>query len=99
MILVALDGSRNAHAAGLHQAGDEGCWTAVLKVLPPNEGDLELAGITDIDAVPVNGVRQVRGEVLQKLMRRGFSSRRASRRAGFPNRSLRSLLKNGATLS
>jgi nucleotide-binding universal stress UspA family protein len=65
-ILVALDGSRNALAAGLQLAGDEGCWTTVLKVVPPNEGDLELTGITDIDAVLAGGVRQVRVKVLQK---------------------------------
>lgn len=65
-ILVALDGSRNALAAGLQLAGDEGCWTTVLKVLPPNAGDLDLTGITDIDAVLAGGVRQVRVNVLQK---------------------------------
>ncbi len=65
-ILVALDGSRNALAAGLQLAGDEGCWTTVLKVMPPNEGDLDLTGITDIDAVLAGAVRQVRAKVLQK---------------------------------
>ena len=46
-------------------AGDEGCWTTVLKVLPANEGDLELTGIKDIDAVLAGGDRQVRADVRQ----------------------------------
>jgi nucleotide-binding universal stress UspA family protein len=64
-ILVALDGSRDALARGLQLAGDEGCWTTVLKVLPPNEGDLDLTGIKDIDAVLTGEGRQVRDDVRQ----------------------------------
>jgi nucleotide-binding universal stress UspA family protein len=64
-ILVALDGSRNALAPGLQLAGDEGCWTTVLKVLPANEGDLELTGIKDIDSVLTGEERQVRAKVRQ----------------------------------
>ncbi len=64
-ILVALDGSRNALARGLQLAGDEGCWTTVLKVLPANEGDLELTGIKDIETVLTGAERQVRAEVRQ----------------------------------
>lgn len=64
-ILVALDGSRNALAAGLQLAGDEGCWTTVLKVLPPNAGDLDLTGVKNLDAVLTGGERQVRAEVRQ----------------------------------
>lgn len=62
-ILVALDGSKNALAPGLQLAGDEGCWTTVLKVLPANDGDLELTGIKDIDAVLGGGEREVRADV------------------------------------
>jgi nucleotide-binding universal stress UspA family protein len=62
-ILVALDGSKDALAPGLQLAGDEGCWTTVLKVLPANEGDLELTGIKDIDGVLGGGERQALGEV------------------------------------
>jgi nucleotide-binding universal stress UspA family protein len=62
-ILVALDGSKDVLAPGLQLAGDEGCWTTVLKVVPANEGDLELTGIKDIDAVLTGGERQVRAEV------------------------------------
>ena len=64
-ILVALDGSRQALAAGLQLAGDEGGWTTVLKVLPPNEGDLDLTGIKDIDAVLTGPERQARAEMRQ----------------------------------
>jgi nucleotide-binding universal stress UspA family protein len=64
-ILVALDGSQEVLTPGLQLAGDEGCWTTVLKVLPANEGDLELTGIKDIDAVLAGGDRQVRADVRQ----------------------------------
>jgi nucleotide-binding universal stress UspA family protein len=64
-ILVALDGSKGVLAPGLALAGDEGCWTTVLKVVPPNEGDLELTGIKDIDSVLSGEERQVRTEVRQ----------------------------------
>jgi len=64
-ILVALDGSKSVLAPGLQLAGDEGCWTTVLKVLPANEGDLELTGIKDIDSVLAGEERQVRAEVRQ----------------------------------
>ena len=64
-ILVALDGSKDALAPGLRLAGDEGCWTTVLKVVPPHEGDLDLTGIKDIDAVLTGEERQVRAEVRQ----------------------------------
>ena len=62
-ILVALDGSKDVLAPGLQLAGDEGCWTTVLKVLPANEGDLELTGIKDLDAVLGGGELRVRADV------------------------------------
>jgi nucleotide-binding universal stress UspA family protein len=64
-ILVALDGSKAVLAAGLHLAGEERCWATVLKVMPPNEGDLELTGIKDIDSVLAGGEQQVRADVRQ----------------------------------
>jgi len=64
-ILVALDGSKDVLARGLQLADDEGCWTTVLKVLPANEGDLDLTGVKDIDAVLTGEERQVRATVRQ----------------------------------
>ena len=64
-ILVALDGSRDVLARGLQLAGDEGCWTTVLKVVPENEGDLDLTGIKNIDAVLTGEERRARAEVRQ----------------------------------
>jgi len=64
-ILVALDGSKSALTRGLQLAGDEGCWTTVLKVLPANEGDLDLTGIKDIDSVLTGEEQQVRAGVRQ----------------------------------
>lgn len=85
-ILVALDGSRNALAAGLKLAGDEGCWTTVLKVMPANEGDLELTGITDIDAVLAGEVRQVRVKVLQKANEARLLVKTRVEEGGIPER-------------
>ena len=62
-ILVALDGSKHVLQPGLQLAGDEGCWTTVLKVMPETEGDLELTGIKNIDSVLAGGEQQTRAEV------------------------------------
>lgn len=42
---------------GLHLARDEKCWVTVVKVIPPHEGDLELVGIKDLEAVLDSGGR------------------------------------------
>lgn len=51
-ILIALDGtSREGVAKGLRLAKEERCWITVVKVVPPHEGDLDLVGVRNIDAV------------------------------------------------
>ncbi|GAB4390177.1 MAG: hypothetical protein Kow0025_20430 [Thermodesulfovibrionales bacterium] len=54
-ILIAVDGADETLREGLRLAGDEGCWVTVLKVVPPNEGDLELVGIRNLGDVLTGG--------------------------------------------
>lgn len=56
-VLIALNGSANVLDKGLKLACDEKCWITVVKVLPPNEGDLNLVGIRNIEDVLDNGSR------------------------------------------
>lgn len=46
-----MNGSRDVLTQGLKLAQDEKCWVTVVKVVPSNEGDLNLTGIKNIDAV------------------------------------------------
>jgi nucleotide-binding universal stress UspA family protein len=85
-ILVALDGSKNVLAPGLQLAGDEGCWTTVLKVLPANEGDLELTGIKDIDSVLTGEERQVRANVRQAAADARVLVKARTEEGGIPER-------------
>ena len=85
-ILVALDGSKNALAPGLQLAGDEGCWTTVLKVVPANEGDLELTGIKDIDSVLTGEERQVRANVRQAAADARVLVKARTEEGGIPER-------------
>ena len=57
-ILVAVDGSKDVLTQGLRLAQDEKCWVTVLKVVPANEGDLNLVGIRNIGDVLDNGARK-----------------------------------------
>lgn len=54
-ILIAVNGAKNVLAEGLKLAGDEQCWVTVVKVIPPNEGDLNLTGIKNIEDVLDSG--------------------------------------------
>lgn len=57
-ILIAMDGSRDVLIQGLKLAQDENCWVTVVKVVPANEGDLNLVGIRNIGDVLDNGARK-----------------------------------------
>ncbi len=48
-VLIAVNGSQEVLRGGLRLAGDERCWVTVVKVLPENEGDLELVGVRSIE--------------------------------------------------
>ena len=54
-ILIAVNGSKDALAQGLKLAQDEKCWVTVVRVIPPNEGDLDLTGIKNINEAFMGG--------------------------------------------
>ena len=59
-VLIAVNGSKDILTQGLKLARDEKCWITVVKVLPPNEGDLDLTGVKNIgDVLNSNGDKAV----------------------------------------
>jgi len=62
-ILIAVNGSKDVLSQGLRLAHDEKCWVTVVKVLPPNEGDLNLVGIKNIEDVLNSGCDQEAAEI------------------------------------
>ena len=59
-ILIAVNGSKQVLVNGLKLAGDEKCWVTVVKVIPPNEGELNLTGVKNIeDVLSSNGDRAI----------------------------------------
>jgi nucleotide-binding universal stress UspA family protein len=59
-ILIAVNGSRDALSHGLKLAQDEKCWVTVVKVVPENDGDLDLTGIRNIgDAINGGAAREI----------------------------------------
>lgn len=55
-VLIAVDGSHEVLRQGLQFADDEKCWVTVVKVVPENEGDLDLTGVHDVADVLDGGV-------------------------------------------
>ena len=62
-VLIAVNGSKEVLRQGLQLAGDEKCWVTVVKVIPTNEGDLDLTGVKDIGDVLESGVRRDIAEI------------------------------------
>ena len=62
-VLIAVNGSRDVLTEGLKLAQDEKCWVTVVKVVPPNEGDMNLVGIKNIDTVLDNGASNSLAEI------------------------------------
>ncbi|MEW6713626.1 MAG: universal stress protein [Nitrospirota bacterium] len=62
-ILIAVNGSKDVLSQGLRLAHDEKCWVTVVKVLPPNEGDLNLVGIKNIADVLNSGLDKENAEI------------------------------------
>lgn len=65
-ILIAVNGSKDVLTQGLRLAHDEKCWVTVVKVLPPNEGDLNLVGIKNIGDV-LNSGRDKENAVINSI--------------------------------
>lgn len=57
-VLIAMNGSTDVVREGIKMAQDEKTWVTVLKVIPENEGDLNLTGIRNIEDVLDSGARQ-----------------------------------------
>ncbi len=62
-VLIAVNGSKEVLSKGISLACDEKCWITVVKVIPPNDGDLNLVGIKNIEDVLDNGSRLEAAEI------------------------------------
>lgn len=61
-VLIAMNGSTDVVKEGIRMAQDEKTWVTVLKVIPENEGDLNLTGIRNLDDVLDSGARKALAE-------------------------------------
>ena len=62
-VLIAVNGSKEVLRQGLQLAGDEKCWVTVVKVVPQNEGDLDLSGVRNVGDVLTSGVDRELAEI------------------------------------
>jgi nucleotide-binding universal stress UspA family protein len=62
-VLIAVNGSREVLRQGLKLADDEKCWVTVVKVIPSNEGDLNLVGVKNIEDVLYSGADKAVSEI------------------------------------
>lgn len=62
-VLIAMNGSTDVVREGIKMAQDEKTWVTVLKVIPANEGDLNLTGIKNLGDVLDSGARTALAEV------------------------------------
>lgn len=62
-VLIAVNDPKDVLAEGLKLAHDEKCWVTVVKVVPPNEGDINLVGIKNIDTVLDSGASKTLSEI------------------------------------
>lgn len=70
-ILIAVNGSQDVLEHGLKLAQDEKCWVTVVKVLPRNEGDLDLVGVRNIESVLDNGAFKAMAEINKTVKAEG----------------------------
>lgn len=57
-VLIAMNGSVDVVREGIKMAQDEKTWVTVLKVIPENDGDLNLTGIKNIEDVLDSGAQK-----------------------------------------
>lgn len=62
-ILIAVNGSKDVLTQGLKLAQEEKCWVTVVKVIPDNEGDLNLVGVRNIQSVLDSGASKALAEI------------------------------------
>ncbi|MBS1232416.1 MAG: hypothetical protein H6R42_70 [Nitrospirae bacterium] len=80
-VLIAVNGSKKVLVEGLRLARDEKCWVTVVKVLPPNEGALDLTGVKNIEDVlssdgatsvsEFNGIAKSEGMLIKTRLEEG----------------------------
>lgn len=80
-VLIAVNGSKDVLVKGLKLASDEKCWVTVVRVLPSNEGDLDLTGIKNIEDVlnsgreralaELNGIAKAEGALMKTRIEEG----------------------------
>ena len=62
-ILIAVNGSKDVLRQGLNLAEDEGTWITVVKVIPQNEGELNVTGIKNIGDILDSYSEKERSEI------------------------------------
>ena len=62
-VLVAVNGSLDVLKKGIDLAKDEKTWVTVLKVIPVNDGDLNLTGIKNIGDVLDSGAGKALADI------------------------------------
>lgn len=62
-VLIAVNSSQEVLRQGLQLAGDERCWVTVVKVIPENDGDLDLTGVRDVGDVLASGAGRAVAEI------------------------------------
>lgn len=62
-VLIAVNGPINVLKQGLKLAQDEKTWVTVVKVIPSNEGDLDLTGIKNIEDVLSSDGRKIISDI------------------------------------
>ena len=61
-VLIAMSGSTDVVKEGIKMAQDEKTWVTVLKIIPENEGELNLTGIKNLEDVLDSGARRALAE-------------------------------------
>jgi nucleotide-binding universal stress UspA family protein len=62
-ILIAVNGSKDVLRQGLKLAEDERTWITVIKVIPDNEGELNITGIKNIGDILDSCSERERSEI------------------------------------
>jgi len=62
-ILIAVNGSKDVLRHGLRLAEDERTWITVVKVIPENEGELNLTGVKNIGDMLESYAEKERSEI------------------------------------
>lgn len=70
-VLIAVNGSMDVLVEGLEFLCDESCKVTVVKVVPENDGDLNLTGVRNIEEVLDGGGAKAISEIRKKARAEG----------------------------